>query len=48
MGVSKLVYIMFLQLHKSGKRKETIEEEDKKVEVERCKKVRKERETMKK
>lgn len=47
MGFSKLIYILFLQLHRGGRKKEKTEEVDKKIGVERCKKVQKERETMK-
>ena len=47
MGFSKLVDILFLQLHKGGRKKEKTEEVDKKIGVERCKKVQKERETTK-
>ena len=45
MGFSKLIYILFLLRHKSGRKKEKTEEVDKKIDVERCKKVQKERET---
>ena len=47
MGFSKLVDILFLQLHRGGRKKETTEEVDKKIDVERWKKVQKEMETTK-
>ena len=47
MGFSKLIYILFLLRHKGGRKKEKTEEVDKKIGVERCKKVQKERETTK-
>ena len=47
MGFSKLIYILFLLRHKGGRKKEKTEEVDKKFDVERCKKVQKERETTK-
>ena len=42
MGFSKLIYILFLLRHKGGRKKEKTEEVDKKIDVERCKKVQKE------
>ena len=45
MGFSKLIYILFLLRHKGGRKKEKTEEVDKKIGVERCKKVQKERKT---
>ena len=45
MGFSKLIYILFLLRHKGGRKKEKTEEVDKKIGVERWKKVQKERET---
>lgn len=47
MGFSKLIYILFLLRHKGERKKEKIEEVDKEIDVERWKKVRKERETTK-
>lgn len=47
MGFSKLIYILFLLRHKGGRKKEKTEEVDKKIGVERCKKVQKEWETTK-
>ena len=47
MGLSKLIYILFLLRHKGGRKKEKTEEVDKKIDVERCKKAQKERETTK-
>ena len=47
MGFSKLIYILFLLRHKGGRKKEKTEEVDKKIGVERCKKVQKEREITK-
>ena len=47
MGFSKLVDILFLQPHRGGRKKEKTEEVDKKIDIEQCKKVQKERETMK-
>lgn len=47
MGFSKLIYILFLLRHKGGRKKGKTEEVDKKIGVERCKKVQKERETTK-
>ena len=47
MGFSKLIYILFLLRHKGGRKKEKTEEVDKKIDVERCEKVQKERETTK-
>ena len=47
MGFSKIIYILFLLRHKGGRKKEKTEEVDKKIGVERQKKVRKERETTK-
>ena len=47
MGFSKLIYILFLLRHKGGRKKEKTEEVDKKIGVERCKKVQKERKTTK-